>query len=393
MRVLQLCHKPPFPPVDGGCVAMAAVTKGLIEQRVDLWTYSIATPKHPFNNSTFPKEIQSKSFSFFINTNLNFFDAITALLKNKSYNILRFYNANLSKQLITLILKEKIDIVHIDGLFAMSYADDIKAKTKAKIILRSHNIEHHLWEQKAQHEKNPFKKKYLQILSKQLKQFELKSFSLADGIISISSSDCDFIKQSAVKTKLITVPVGIKKKEFQENSSNAIYHIGAMDWQPNVKGLDWFLKNVWPFFIDKNKHAELHLAGRSMQKDKYKNYKNVTVYGEVESSEKFAADKGIMIIPVHEASGIRIKLAEAMMMSKAIVSTSIGASGIENLSNNEILIADDAETFANHLVNLIENAHLKNQLSKHAYHFALQHFEQEACSKKIIDFYTEILNQ
>lgn len=393
MRVLQLCHKPPFPPVDGGCLAMAAVTKGLIEQGADLWIYSISTPKHPFNNSAFPKEIQSKSFSFFIDTNLNFNDAIRALLNNKSYNIVRFYNANLSQQLITLILKEKIDIVHIDGLFAMPYANDIKAKTNAKIIYRSHNIEHHLWEQKAQHEKNPFRKKYLQILAKQLKQFELKSFSLADGIISISSSDSNFIKQSGVKTKLITVLVGIKKKEFQENSSNTIYHIGAMDWQPNVEGINWFLENVWPLVLDKKTTAELHLAGRNMQKEKYKNHKNVIVYGEVESSEKFAADKGIMIIPVHEGSGIRIKLAEAMMMSKAIVSTSIGASGIENLSSNEILIVDDSKEFANQIINLIENANLKNHLRKQAHHFALQHFEQETCSKKIIDFYTEMLKK
>jgi polysaccharide biosynthesis protein PslH len=391
MRILQLCHKPPFPPVDGGCVAMAAVTNGLLEQEIDIWTFSIATPKHPFEIHSFPKEIQSKSFSFFIDTNLNFVDAFTALAKNNSYNISRFYNANLSEQVIALIQKENIDLVHIDGLYAMPYSADIKAKTKAKIILRSHNIEHHLWEQKAKNENNLFKKIYLKLLANQLKQFELKSFSIADGIISISSADSIYIQQLGVQKKLITVPIGIPKKEFKENASNSIYHIGAMDWQPNVAGLDWFLNKVWPLVINNIPNAELHLAGRNMQKEKYLNYKNVKVYGEVKSSEEFAEDKGIMIIPVHEASGIRIKLAEAMMMSKAIVSTSIGASGIENLSKNEILLSDDAEAFANHLVHLIRNENLKNQLSKQAYSFALNYFEQKTCSKKIIDFYKEIL--
>ncbi len=391
MRILQLCHKPPFPPVDGGCAAMAAVTNGLIEQKVNLWTFSIATPKHPFNLSFFPKEIQSKSYSFFIDTNLSFIDAFSALIKNKSYNIARFYNASLSKQITELIRDEKIDLVHIDGLYAMPYADDIKAKTKAKIIFRSHNIEHHLWEQKAKNETDFLKKFYLKLLANQLKRFELKSFSKADGIISISSVDSIFIQQSGIQTKLITVPIGILKKEFTENISNKIYHIGAMDWQPNIAGLDWFLNKVWNLVISKIPNAELHLAGRNMQKEKYLNYKNVKVYGEVNSSEEFAADKGIMIIPVNEASGIRIKLAEAMMISKAIVSTSIGASGIENLSNNEILLADDAETFANHLVSLIQDVNLKNQLSKQAHSFSLNYFEQNACSKKIIDFYTEIL--
>lgn len=392
MRILQLCHKPPFPPVDGGCVAMAAVTNGLIEQKINLWTFSIATPKHPFKLEYFPKEIQSKSYSFFIDTNLSLIGAISALIKNNSYNFSRFYNASLSKQLIKLIKNEKIDLVHIEGLYAMPYADDIKANTNAKIILRSHNIEHHLWLQKAKNENNFLRKTYIKLLANQLKQIEIKSFSKVDGIISISCADSKNIQQFGIQTKLITVPVGIPKKEFTDNTSNKIYHIGAMDWQPNAAGLDWFLNKVWPLVISKISDAELHLAGRNMQKEKYTQYKNVIVYGEVNSAEDFAKDKGIMIIPVHEASGMRIKLAEAMMMSKAIVSTSIGASGIENLSNNEILLADDAESFSNHLVNLISNNNLRNQLSKQAHNFALNYFELNASSRKMIDFYKNILN-
>jgi glycosyltransferase involved in cell wall biosynthesis len=392
MRILQLCHKPPFPPVDGGCVAMAAVTKGLLNQGTELFTFSIATPKHPFNLEYFPKEIQSKSIAYFIDTNIKFTDALSALVKNTSYNISRFYNANLSEELIALILKEKINLVHVDGLYAMPYAEYIKANTKAKIVLRSHNIEHHLWQQKAKNENNPLKKLYLKQLANQLKEFELKSFEMADGVISISSADSNFIQQNKIKTKLITIPVGIEKKAFRENSTSAIYHIGAMDWQPNAAGLDWFLNKVWPLVLSKFSDAELHLAGRNMQKENYAQYKNVKVYGEVKSAEDFAKDKGIMIIPVHEASGIRIKLAEAMMMSKAIVSTSIGASGIENLSKNEILLADDAVSFSNHLVNLISDNNLRNQLSKQAHNFALNYFEQDACSRKMINFYKDVMN-
>jgi glycosyltransferase involved in cell wall biosynthesis len=391
MRILQLCHKPPFPPIDGGCAAMASITNGLITQKINLYTFSITTPKHPFNLSYFPKEIQSKSFSFFINTNLHFIDALKALIKKKSYNISRFYDKNLSKQLIELIKNENINLVHIDGLYAMCYAKDIKAQTRAKIILRSHNIEHHLWEQKANHEKNILRKVYLKILANQLKQFELKSFKEADGIISISSNDSMFIQKLGFKTKLITVPIGITKKEFKENSSTKIYHIGAMDWQPNIEGLNWFLTEVWPLVINKIPTAELHLAGKNIQKEKYLNYKNVTVHGEVKNAIEFAEDKGIMIIPVHQASGIRVKLAEAMMLGKAIVSTSIGASGIENLSNKEILIADKSETFANHIIRLIEDEKLRNQLSYQAHEFALNYFEQEACTQKIIDFYNKFI--
>lgn len=392
MRVLQLCHKPPFPPIDGGCVAMAAVTRGLIKNNIDLFILSIATPKHPYLKEIFPKEIQHKSFSYFIDTNPKLTHAFGALVKNQSYNISRFYDKLLSNKIINLIQTEKIDIVHIESLFGMPYATDIKAKTKAKVVLRSHNIEHQLWEQKAKEENNPIKKIYLKILAHQLKKFELQSFALADGIISISSIDSEFIKLSNIATPLITVPVGIPKKAFIENTSNKIYHIGAMDWQPNVSGLKWFLNDVWPKILKKNPNATLHIAGKKMQTNYYNNYKNVFAYGEVNDVEEFAKGKGIMIIPVKQASGIRIKLAEAMMMSKAVVSTSIGASGIENLSPNEIVIADDAENFADFVVELINNENLRNQLSRNAHAFAINYFEENACSQKIIDFYKEILN-
>lgn len=392
MRVLQLCHKPPFPPIDGGCVAMAAVSRSLIKNKIDLFVFSIATPKHPYQLETFPKEIQANSFSHFIDTNLKFTHALRALIKNQSYNISRFYDKFLSKQIINLIEKEKIDVVHIESLFGMPYARDIKTKTKAKIVLRSHNIEHLLWEQKAKHENNPIKKIYLKILVHQLRKFELQSFAMADGIISISNIDSEFIKQANIHTPLITIPVGIPQKQFIENTSNKIYHIGAMDWQPNISGLNWFLNDVWPKVLKKNPDATLHIAGKNLQVNYYKNYKNVIAYGEVKDAEEFAKDKGIMIIPVKQASGIRIKLAEAMMMSKAVVSTSIGASGVENLSPNEIAIADDAENFADCVVELINNENLRNRLSRNAHAFALNNFEENACSKKIIDFYKEILN-
>ncbi|MEJ6796357.1 MAG: hypothetical protein QNK63_06570, partial [Flavobacteriales bacterium] len=96
MKVLQLCHKPPKPSIDGGCLAMDALTKGLLDQGHEVKILSIHTHKHPFLKDKLDKDyLKTTSFeSIFVDTRVNIVDVFSNLVTQDSYNISRFFSPN-----------------------------------------------------------------------------------------------------------------------------------------------------------------------------------------------------------------------------------------------------------------------------------------------------------
>ena len=94
MRVLQLCHKSPYPAKDGGCLAILNISRGLLNAGVDLKILTIETHKHPFIKENIPAKFLKKTGieSVFIDTSLNIVDAFSSLITQDSYNISRFFS-------------------------------------------------------------------------------------------------------------------------------------------------------------------------------------------------------------------------------------------------------------------------------------------------------------
>jgi glycosyltransferase involved in cell wall biosynthesis len=129
-----------------------------------------------------------------------------------------------------------------------------------------------------------------------------------------------------------------------------------MDWVPNIEGVSWFLKEVWPLVSEKIPYAQLTLAGKNMPPEFYRNNQgNVSVQGFVQDAGKFLFDAGIVIVPLLNGSGLRIKLLEGLAMGKAIVTTPVGCEGIPVIHGENVLIARTATDFAEALIDLLQN--------------------------------------
>ncbi|MDG1477245.1 MAG: hypothetical protein P8Q14_08870 [Vicingaceae bacterium] len=125
MKVLQICLKPPFPEVDGGCKAMNAFTQGLLDNNVDLKVLTISSVKHPFLENSIPKEYfkKTKIEHVFVDTKVKALDALSNLASSKSYNIERFYDETF-EQLILKTLNESVyDFVLLESLYVSRYVD------------------------------------------------------------------------------------------------------------------------------------------------------------------------------------------------------------------------------------------------------------------------------
>ena len=155
MRVLQICLKPPLPSIDGGCLAMDAITQGLIANNIEVKLLTISTAKHPFQQELLSKEYRDKTQieSTFVDTKIKPLNAFCNLFSSESFNVKRFYSEAFKQLIINTLKKNHYDIVLLESLFIMPYLQVIKKYSEAKIIYRAHNIEHEIWERNAKQTK------------------------------------------------------------------------------------------------------------------------------------------------------------------------------------------------------------------------------------------------
>lgn len=395
MKILQICHKVPFPPKDGGCIAMNLITEGLINAGHQLKVISFNQKKN--FSANLPEDYVQKTNieTLFIDTAVNPLAAFINLFSKKSYNIQRFVKKDFQKLIINTLKNNHFDIIQLESIFVSPYLDTIRQFSNAPVVLRAHNIEHLIWERMAQSSSNPLKRAYLKLLAKRLKHYETLIIRKFDGIASISDIDAKWFVQNAPEIPVATFPVGtdsVIETTPDSYPPRTAFHLGSMDWLPNQEGVDWLINNVWPLVLLNIPEARLLLAGRNMP-SKYFNLKNqgITIIGEVEDAKDFIIKSGIMLVPLLSGSGMRVKIIEGMAAGKAIVSTSIGAEGIPVVNDHNILIADEPEAFANHIIKLFNKPELIYQLSLNAASLAKEKLLNSNIILNLENFYKNLI--
>jgi glycosyltransferase involved in cell wall biosynthesis len=164
-----------------------------------------------------------------------------------------------------------------------------------------------------------------------------------------------------------------------------------MDWEPNVEGLKWFIEKVWPTIHLRFPQITLHLAGRNMS-DEFKAIKapQVIIQGEIDDATQFILEHDIMVVPILSGGGVRVKIIEGMALGKAIISSTIGAIGIDYKEKDNILIADSTSEWIQAIDSLISKEGKKERLENNARQFAETHFDNRIITKELIQFYKEV---
>ncbi len=399
MKILQICSKIPFPPKDGGSIAMNILTHGLINAGNEVHVLAVNTPKHFIKDEDIDPDYRKKTNyrSVFIDTSVKRLDAILNLFSSKSYNIIRFYSEDFEKVLIERLRSEKYDVIHLETLWVSPYVDVIRKHSKAKIVLRSQNVEFMIWERLAEDTGSPLKKMYLKLLSKRLKKYELELLNKYDAIATITELDSVVFKKMGCTIPIIHVPFGIDLEKYKIDTFNlekpSVFHIGAMDWRPNADGINWFLKSVWIKVLSKHSSIKLYLAGRNMPDWLLElKMENVVVEGEVKDSHKFINSKSIMIVPLTSGGGMRVKIIEGMALGKTIISTAIGAEGIEYENGKNILIANSENEFVQAIHKCLEDINFCDTIGKNARILAETKYDNQIICNKLSDFYKSLLN-
>lgn len=403
MKVLQLCNKPPYPPIDGGAWGMHFLTECMLEKGCDVKVLSVSSDKHPAKVESLPEAYReaTRFEAVHIDLDVHMLDAGVSLFCGDSYNVKRYESRDFEAKLIEILDAEDFDVVHVDSIFLTPYVPAIRKHSGAKVILRAHNVEHQIWDRMAKQEPKLMKRWYLKKLALALRMYELDHLNDYDAITCVTRQDADYFRNTPspegkrLKRPVLVLPFGIEVASDEPTPSQAaVYHLGAMDWMPNQEGVRWLMDDVWPDVIRECGDARLFLAGRRMPQEMLSlKREGVVMVGEVPDANAFLEDKGICVIPLFSGSGIRVKMIEAMAKGKAVVSTTIGLQGIDAQDGEHLLVADDAKTFADQIVRLLKDDGLRQRLATNARELVKRHYDKHQLAARMVDFYQQMLDE
>jgi glycosyltransferase involved in cell wall biosynthesis len=382
--------------MDGGKLAMKSMAEGLKNAGIEVHQFLLGTPGHPI-----PADIP-KNYPFYVHTeNLDTSVRIGGALFNllgsrASYNLARFRSEQIAENLLLRIKAEKYDIVQAESIFALELIYPILDKIKCPVVLRAHNVEHKIWERLAHNVTNPLKKIYLTKMSRRLKLEEIQRIRSVSAVVAISSSDLELFYQMGlnVPAEVIGIAQPLPRRENLNklNETQKLFHIGAMDWQPNQEAIDWFLKDVWPVVHQKFPEITFSFAGKSMPN----RYKKLSIDGvklmEAPDAYAFMRDNGLMVVPLLSGGGIRVKIIEGLSLGKVILTTSCGVEGIDAEHGKHLFICNQPADFVEVIQRLRDNPELINEVSENAINFARNNFDPETLTNRLIGFYKTLIS-
>jgi polysaccharide biosynthesis protein PslH len=400
MKILQLTKKFPYPLNDGEVIAITSLARALNTLGSEVSLLSMNTTRHFFEEKSIPDDFNHYHSVdvITVDNRLKVLDAFLNLFSSQSYHISRFISKKFENKLIELLRNNSFDIIQLETLYLAPYVDTIRKYSSAKIVMRSHNVEHEIWKRITDNTAISAKKMYLQLLSKRLENFELQYLNKYDMMVAITQRDLDFFKKLGCSIPAHVSPIGLKLSDYPsvdiQSENPSFCFIGSLDWMPNIEGVKWILDKVWPLVVKKTPGARFHIAGKNAP-DFLLNgkWKNVFVHGEVPSAVDFINAHNVMLVPLFSGSGMRVKILEGMALGRVVLSTQLGLEGIHAQKGKNVLIADEAEDFANQIINCYNNPELISKIGLDAVGFVHQNYDNVAIAEQLINFYKELCKQ
>jgi glycosyltransferase involved in cell wall biosynthesis len=279
-----------------------------------------------------------------------------------------------------LAREEAFDVVHADQTSMAQYALWVQSQVdgppaeRPRLVLDAHNALYRIPERMARHERSPLRRALLLREASALRRYELDAYGRFDAVVFVTDVDRQALaaRDPALRSrdsKFTTIPIcvdpGQKLLIDRCQDARLVTHLGTMLWPPNVEGVLWFARSVWPLVIDRVPGARFAVLGKDPPRavrDLTAQVRGVDVAGYVSDPAPYLAETAAFIVPLRAGGGMRVKILDAWSWGIPVVSTSLGAEGIHVQDGHDILIADQPPALAAAVVRLLEDPQLGQHL-------------------------------
>lgn len=247
------------------------------------------------------------------------------------------------------------------------------------VIGDTHNVEYDVHRRTAQFGDTFLNKQYARIQERWTRREEQRCAKRVSLLLATSDRDRSMFIRELKVMDAIVVPNGIDLSEFAPDKApsrpETVLFSGLMSYYPNDQAVRWFLNAVLPLIRRQVPHVQITIAGAGPRPWlKARASTNIEVTGTVPDMRPYIARSSVVVAPLHIGGGTRVKILEAQAMCKPVVSTAIGAEGLNLVDGESVLLADDPKKFSSHVVQLLQNPGLAHKISKGGYAHVCRYF-------------------
>jgi polysaccharide biosynthesis protein PslH len=296
-------------------------------------------------------------------------DYLLRLPSSAPYAVRKFSHRKVHEAVAQWLKAGSLDVAVCDFLSASL---NIPLNSLIPVVLFQHNVETMLWRRMADKEKNPLRKLSYAIEARKMARYETRSLQRFQHIIAVSENDRDTMLTLSPRCPITVVPTGVDTEQYKVVPSvlgipPLVVFTGSMDWEPNIDAMEYFCKEIWPAVLAGFPDARFQIVGRNPNaRVRRLASASVEVTGTVASVIDYLRAATVVIVPLRIGGGTRLKIFEAMAMAKAMVSTSIGAEGLDVTDGRDLLIADNAQLFADSILRLLRDPKLRRSCEQAA---------------------------
>ena len=302
-------------------------------------------------------------------------DYILRLPTAAPYAVKKFTHPKVQREVASRLSDGSADVAVCDFLSASLNFPDA---SPTPVVLFQHNVETMLWRRMATTEKSALRKLSYRIEARKMAAYETRTLRKFRHVIAVSDQDRNEMLTMAPGCEITVVPTGVDTEKYQAAPSVSgdpplIVFTGSMDWEPNIDAVEYFCTEIFPMVLAAFPMAKFQIVGRNPHARVHKLASaSVEVTGTVPSVAEYLRNATVVIVPLRIGGGTRLKIFEAMAMRKALISTSIGAEGLDVTSGKDCLLADDANSFAKAILSVLLNPGLRRTYEENAEALAAQ---------------------
>jgi glycosyltransferase involved in cell wall biosynthesis len=327
---------------------------------------------------------------------------LRSLISSRSFERLRVTLPDMQHALDRVLRAKRFDVVNLEFTF-LGHCDLRQAppgERSPALIVDSHNIDYDLARQYARAGGNLARRLYAAANWRKLRREELGTYRAADGVYLCSVADERRLLDEIPGARTVVIPNAADVTYYQPRPADpppdgrTVVFFGLLSYQPNVDGVIHFVQDIWPRIAAAHPQARCKIIGGSPPPALLALAgPRIEFTGFVPDLRPHLAEAAAVVVPLRFGGGTRLKIVEAMAMGKAIVSSALGAEGIEAVAGRDLLIEDQPEAFANAVNRLLAEPALAVRIGRSARQLAEQRYAWSAAARALEGFYRQVLDR
>jgi glycosyltransferase involved in cell wall biosynthesis len=295
-------------------------------------------------------------------------DYARRVLSPVPYAVTKFTSPEVSRLIKTWFRERRFDAAVCDFLSASL---NFPATLSTPSVLFQHNVESVLWQRQAAHEPNLVKRLAFTFEAAKMARYERATVRRFPHVIAVSERDRqEMIRMTGTSeaSRLSVVPTGVDVERYRAAARAPVREpllmfLGSMDWEANIDAVEYFCREIWPAVLSAIPSARFRIVGRNPHPRVLKLASDsVNVTGSVPSVVDHLREAAVFVVPLRVGGGTRLKIFEAMAAGKAVVSTTVGAEGLDVHDGRDVVLADTPSRFAGAVIDLLRDPERRRRL-------------------------------